>query len=181
MQSLFLALAVAAALPAGSWSVDPGASTIRYTVVHKLHRVEGVSHELEARAVVKEDGAALTMIRVPLASFRSGDANRDEHMLEAVEAGKYPFVVVKATAQLGPSREVTSAPVVLQGDVDLHGVRTPLTVPVSIEVLPDGSLRARGSFDVSLDVHHVERPSLLFVKIDDACHLDFELVLRGDR
>lgn len=182
MLDSLLAALLAAALPSqGSFSVDSSASTVQYTIVHKLHRVEGTSHEVEARAVLKDDGSLLAMVRVPVASFRSGDGNRDEHMLEAMDAGKFPYVVFKGVAQLGAGRELPSGPLALKGELDLHGVRTPLTVPVTVVQRPDGSLQARGSFGVSLDAHHVERPSLLFVKIDDDCRIDFDLVMRGGR
>jgi polyisoprenoid-binding protein YceI len=182
MTHLWLTLLLGAVLPANAgYTADPGASTIRYTIVHKLHDVEAISREIEAKAVVKEDGSVLAMVRVPVAAFRSGDANRDEHMLEAVEAGKYPFVVFKGIAQLGPAREVSPGRAELRGQVDLHGVSTPITVPLELDVQSDGAVRARGRFQVSLDEHRVERPSLLFVKIDDTCRIDFDLVLRGDR
>jgi polyisoprenoid-binding protein YceI len=182
MASAIWSLLLVATLPAnGKFDVDPGSSNVRYTVIHKLHRVEGVSHEIEARAAVKEDGQVLAMVRVPVTSFRSGDGNRDEHMIEAVEAGKFPFVVFKGIARLGASRAVPAAPVTMNGEVDLHGVSTPLTVPLSLAVQPDGSVRAHGSFDVSLDAHHVQRPSLLFVRIEDDCHVEFDLVLRSGR
>ncbi len=182
MANALLALLLTAALPSGaSFSVDPAASTIRYTVVHKLHRVEGVTHEMEARAVVKDDGSVLVMVRVPMASFRSGDGNRDEHMVEAVDAGKFPFVVLKGIVHLGPAREAPASPVTLDGGVALHGVATPVKVPTTLTVERDGAVRARGAFDVSLDAHGVQRPSLLFVKIDDDCHVDFDVSMREAR
>jgi polyisoprenoid-binding protein YceI len=176
------ALLVAATLPSqGAFSVDPAASTIQYTIVHKLHRVEGTSHDIEAKAVLKDDGSILTMVRVSVASFRSGDGNRDEHMLEAMDAGKFPYVVFKGVARLGATRELPTAPLPMVGEIDFHGVTTPITVPVALQVHPDGSVQARGSFGVSLDAHHVQRPSLLFVKIDDDCRIDFDLMMRGGR
>ncbi len=182
MRYALCALLAAAALPSsGAFTVDPGASSVQYAVVHKLHRVEGRSRDVEAKAVVKDGGAVLAMVRVPVASFRSGDANRDEHMLEALDVGKFPFVVFKGIVRLGPARDVPASPAPMEGEVDLQRVRMPLTVPVSLTLQPDGSVRARGSFDVSLDAHHVQRPSLLFVKIDDDCHIDFDLVMRGGR
>ncbi len=182
MLHVLLSILVAAALPAGaSYGTAGETSTVHYKIVHKLHEVEAITHDVEARVVVKEDGTVLTMVRVPVASFRSGDANRDAHMLEAVEAGKFPFVVFKGIAQLGTSRDLPSTPVNVRGEVDFHGMRTPLDVPVEISTGPDGSLRARGGFDVCLDAHRVDRPSLLFVKIDDACRITFDLSLRGSR
>ena len=182
MSNVLWAILVAAALPSsGAFNVDVAASTIRYTVVHKLHRVEGISHETEAKAIVRDDGSVLAMVRVPVASFRSGDGNRDEHMLEALDAGKWPFVVFKGVAGLGAAREVPPGPVAIDGEIALHGVTTPMKVPVTLTTEPDGSLRARGSLDVSLDAHGIQRPSLLFVKVDDECHIEFDLVMRGSR
>jgi len=179
MPSVLWALVVAAVLPAnGSYTVDRTASTIQFTIVHKLHQVEGKSSDIEGRAVVKEDGSVLTMVRVPVATFRSGVANRDEHMLEALEAGKFPYVVFKGVAKLGPDRSLPNGPLVLQGEVDLHGVTRPLTVPLSLSVQKDNSIRVQGTFGVSLDAHGVERPSLLFVKIEDNCRIDVDLLLR---
>ena len=182
MPSVLWAVLVAAVLPSnGAFTVDPAASTLRFTVVHKLHRVEGTATSMEGKAIMKEDGTVLAMVRVPVASLQTGDGNRDEHMLEALEAGKFPFVVLKGIARLGAERQVPTGPVTLDAEVELHGVKTTAPLPFSLLLQPDGSVRARGSFDVSLDAHGVQRPSLLFVKIDDNCHIDFDLVLRGER
>jgi polyisoprenoid-binding protein YceI len=118
---------------------------------------------------------------VPVATFRSGDANRDTHMLEVVQAGKFPFATVKVILPLGPDRELPEKAVMADGEIDFRGVKKRTTVPITLARQPDGSIRVRGSFDVSLDAHGVERPSLLFVKVDDACriHLDLELGSSG--
>ena len=42
----------------------------------------------------------------------------------------------------------------------------------------DGSVRVKGRMTVSLDAHRVERPSLLTIKIEDACVVDLDLLLR---
>jgi polyisoprenoid-binding protein YceI len=180
--ALALTAALAASPAAGTYALDPAASSARFHVVHKLHRVDGESRALEGKAVVKPDGTVLAMVRAPVASFRSGDGNRDAHMLEVLEAGSFRFVVFKGIAHLdGPAvaasggRETTLE---MAGELELHGVKRPLSLPLRIEPGPDGTVRARGSFAVSLDAHRVERPSLLFVRIDDACGIDLELVLR---
>jgi polyisoprenoid-binding protein YceI len=182
MTGMLLAALVAAALPAGkAMSVDPAASTVRYHVTHKLHQVEGTSSQIEGKVVLQTGGKVLTMVRVPVASFRSGDGNRDEHMEEALDLAKYPFAVFKGLAQLNPSGELRSGPLNIQGELDLHGVKRPMMVPLSVEVQADGAIRVRGSFDVSLDAYGIERPSLLFVKIDDNCRMDVDLTLREDK
>jgi polyisoprenoid-binding protein YceI len=172
---LFLLLIAASLAPA--YRVDPSASTIKYTVVHKLHRVDAASKQVEGKVVIRDDGAVLTEVRAPVMSFLSGDGNRDEHMAEVLEVGKYPLVVFKAAARLGSQGRLPAGELPVDGQVDLHGVKKTYRIPLTISPQQDGSLHVKGSFDVSLDAHHVERPSLLFVKIDDACHLDVDLVL----
>jgi polyisoprenoid-binding protein YceI len=179
MATAILALQLTAGLPAGAvLTLDAARSEIRYTVVHKLHTVEGKSRDVEGKAAVREDGSVITQVRVPVASFRSGDANRDSHMLEAVQAGSFPFATWKGAIRLGPGGEIPAAPALMEGEVEFHGVKRRVSVPVRIDVQPDGSLRVQAAFDVSLDGHGVDRPSLLFVKVDDACKLAVDLVLR---
>jgi polyisoprenoid-binding protein YceI len=184
MTSLLLALTLAAGAPVGeAYVVDPGASTLRFHVVHKLHRVDGTSTRMEGKALVQPDGRVLAMVRVPVGSFDSGDGNRDEHMQEVLETAKFPFVVFKGIARLpsgvhAASARPESVPVRVEGELELHGVKQALAAPVRVEFRPDGTARVVGSFEVSLDAHRIERPSLLFVKIDDACRIDLDLVLK---
>ena len=179
MTAAILALILSAGLPAGTvLTLDAAHSEIRYTVVHKLHQVEGKSREVEGKAVVREESIVISQVRVPVASFRSGDANRDSHMLEAVQAGSFPFATWKGSIRLGPGGEIPSAPAVMDGELEFHGVKRRLSVPVRIAAQPDGSLRVQATFEVSLDAHGVDRPSLLFVKVNDACSVAVDLVLR---
>jgi polyisoprenoid-binding protein YceI len=172
---MLIALIAAALLAPGTWAVDPSASTLRYGIVHKLHRVDGVSKEVEGKALSRPDGTVLIQVRVPVASFKSGDGNRDEHMLETLNVGSFPFVVFKAIARSG------EGPVQLEGELDLHGVKKAYPITVELQPQPDGALRVKGQFDVSLDAHKVERPSLLFIQIDDRCRIDVDLLLREEK
>lgn len=181
MIGTLLALLLSAGLTAGStYAVVPAQSSIRYGVTHKLHAVEAASAEIEGKAVVREDGSVVAQVRVPVASFKSGDANRDTHMLEAVEAGTFPFATVKLLLRLAPGREIPEGAVPADAEVDFHGVKRRATIPVTLVRQPDGTLRARATFDVGLDAHGVARPSLLFVKVDDACRMTVDLVLREE-
>jgi hypothetical protein len=60
-------------------------------------------------------------------------------------------------------------------------VKRPVEVPVTAEFAADGSARVKGRLVVSLDAFHVERPSLLMVKLDDACAIDIDLKLGRPR
>jgi polyisoprenoid-binding protein YceI len=180
--ALLAFLLVAAASADRTYAVDPSRSVVRYHIVHKLHRVSGHTSQIEGRGVLHRDGRVRAMVRVPVASFDSGERNRDADMREAVEASRFPFVVFKGTTKLDGNAATagTSAAATMPGEIELHGVKRPVEVSLTIELSPDGSARARGSFEVSLEAHGVDRPSLLFVKIEDTCRIDVDLLLREE-
>jgi polyisoprenoid-binding protein YceI len=182
MSSAILAAVLAAAMlpSAGTFSVQPPASVLRFHVNHKLHHVQGESRTVEGKAIIGENGRVVCMVRAPVSSFNSGDGNRDAHMREVLEAGKFPFVVWKGVLQLEPGRPVPPAGVTMQGELQFHGVTQQAAVPITLEAAEDGSLRVRGRLEVNLDAHRIDRPSLLFVKIDETAGVDFELVLKAE-
>lgn len=158
-----------AALPsfaATRWVQQDG--DVSYKVVHKFHEVEGISRSLEVTAVI--DGDVLkVMARAPVNSFNSGNSNRDAHVMEVVEANKFSHVIVRAmlpkfTLPAPRAAQVSTVP----GEVEFHGVKVRVPITATIQVADAQTLTVSFEFMDSLDAHHVERPELLFVKVDDA-------------
>jgi polyisoprenoid-binding protein YceI len=177
-----LVIALATASPSETYTVDPASTVVRFHLRHKLHEVDGRSSSIEGKAVVEPDGKVMAMVRIPISTFDSGDANRDAHMRETLEVGKHPFVVFKGlTSLVVPAAHGRPIPLRLEGELDFHGVKRPVDVPATVEFGSDGSATVRGKMRVSLEAFRVERPSLLFVKVDDDCAIDFSLRLRSDR
>lgn len=176
-----LAMAQAPAPSAKVFSVDPASSTLAYTVVHKLHKVDATSREVEGKAALLADGKVQVQVRAPVRSFRSGDANRDAHMEEVLETSKHAHVTFKGVGQLTPPSAFPAVTeVTLQGQLELHGRKRAEAVPVRVEWTSANEARVTASFNVSLDAYQVERPSLLFIKIDDACAIGVDLALKAD-
>ena len=158
----------------------PQQSTLHYKIVHKLHEVEATSQELEGKALLKADGTVQVMVRAKVSGFRSGDTNRDEHMMEVMEAASFPTVTFKAVGKIAPpARFPVQYDVPLAGELELHGKKFPETINVHVDMPAANTWRVTGSFDVSLDKYGVERPALLLVKIEDACHMTIDLSLSG--
>jgi polyisoprenoid-binding protein YceI len=173
-----LALLVATAADPQVLVLDPAASAVRFHVNHKLHQVDGVSKGAEGKAVLEADGTFRTMVRIPVQSFDSGDSNRDSHMLETLQAGRFPNVVFKGVGKVSgaaPGGKPISA--TLRGELEFHGVKRAVEVPVTVEFGKDGSARVLGKLTVSLEAHQVERPSMLMMKLDDDCAIAFDLKL----
>jgi polyisoprenoid-binding protein YceI len=163
-----------------SWRVDASRSSVAFDLKHALHGVHGESRSIEARAVLRE-GTALVMARIPVSTFRSGDANRDAHMLEVLESNRHPHVVLKATVPLElPGAFPAVLEIVATGTLDFHGRTRPIEIPLTLEFAAPGELRVRSRFAVSLEAFEVERPSLFFVKIDDETRLSVDLTMSAD-
>jgi polyisoprenoid-binding protein YceI len=177
--ALALVALLAASADPQAYTVDPAHSTIRFHVNHKLHASDGRSSQIEGKAVVQPDGRVLAMVRVPVASFDSGDANRDSNMREVLEAPKFPFVVFKGVTSLVlPAAQGKAIPAKLEGELEFHGVKKRIEVPVGLQFASDGSATVTGKLTLSLDAYKIERPSLLMIKLDDECAIELDLKLK---
>ena len=172
-----------AALAAGTqrqFSVVADKSSLKYNVVHKLHEVAAESHAIEGKAAVLPDGKVQLMLRAPIASFKSGDGNRDEHMQETMQMQAFPNVTFKGMTTLpAPTAYPAKVQLVIDGELEFHGEKSREQVPVTVEFTSATSAHVTGGMSVSLDKYKIERPSLLFVKIEDACKIDIDLTLQG--
>ena len=176
------AAVLAASLAATTYTLDPAASVVKFHLHHPMHAVDGRSSQIEGKAVLGDDGKVMTMIRIPAASFDSGDANRDSHMRETLESSKYPFVVFKGvTSLVMPVAHGKAVDAKLDGELDFHGVKRPISIPAQITLEKDGAAVVTSKFVVNLESHRIERPALLFVKVDENVQLDVKLVLKAGK
>jgi len=170
--ALFLLVAAA---PEGGHLLDAREGTLSYTVAHKLHEVRGVTKQVEGRALVQPDGAARVQVRARLASFDSGNFNRDENMREVTHEGAHPYASVKGTIDSLTLPLPAAREVVLHAVVELNGEKRSVDVPLKLEPAGTG-VRAKFSFPISLEAFKVERPQLLWVKVDDRVVIDGDLL-----
>ena len=174
MQLFALALLVAAQM------LDVREGTLSYTVVHKLHEVQGITRQVEGRALVQENGTAKVQVRAKVATFDSGNSNRDAHMREATHEASHPYATVKGTLTgltLPLEKPIETT---LHGTVELNGEKQSVDVPVKLEPSQNG-VHARFSFPISLDGLKIERPELLLVKVDDKVMISGDLKFEASK
>jgi len=160
-----------------TWDLGPE-STIAAHVVHKLHSVDAVTRDVEGRARLSTDGRLVVVVRAKVTTFDSGNANRDAHMLEVLDAARFPWVMVRGEASdVRPVPSPEPVEVRLQGVLDFHGSERPLDVTARVRFVTPERAEVEAAFPVSLDAYDVERPSLFFIKIGDritiTAHLRF--------
>jgi hypothetical protein len=154
-----------------------GTGTVSYELIHKFHKVVGTSPALVARGTVDATGLK-AMARAQVATFDSGNTNRDAHMMEAVEGAKYPYVSVRMVA---PNFTLPTAPVTVRTDaeVELHGIS--VRHPIDLQVTPKGGnqYQVRFSFTEKLTEHKIKRPSLLLVPVEDDLKITGEVQIQA--
>jgi len=185
MRSLPIIVAVVAAVAAVAHAqgtaeelnVVPASSSLVFHLVHKMHKVDGSTHKLEGKARLLPDGKAQVMVRAPSESFDTGNVNRDAHMKEAIEAAKYPWVELKALGEgvKPPATFPSTEKKTFKAQLSFHGVQNVFDLPVDITWESPTKVRATTTFAISLDGYKVERPSLMFVKVDDQLKIDAKL------
>lgn len=144
-----------------------GTGTVEYHLVHKFHKIVGNSPAMVVRGAVDDSGLR-AMARAQVSTFDSANANRDQHMMETLEVGKYPWVSVRvALPGFRLPTSATTTKITVQGAVELHGVT--VNHPIDLRVETKDGVRFQVSFEFteSLTAHRIERPKLLFVPVDD--------------
>ncbi len=168
--ALALALSLAAA---STWNLDAGRSKVSYHLVHKLHEFTGTDDgHLTGKAQMQGDGTALVQVMGYVKDFSSGNGNRDEHMMETVEAEKYPTVTTKAKMQLPSQSGSTDGKAKIL--MNLHGQNQTVDVPLHVE-FSGNSAHVTGSYDTSVEGFGIKRPQLLFVPINDAMKITVDV------
>jgi len=167
-----------ALLLAAAQLLDLREGSLSYTVVHKLHEVQGTTRQIEGRALVEDGGSAKVQVRAKVASFDSGNSNRDAHMRESTHEAAHPYATVKGT--LSGLKLPLAAPMetTLHATVELNGEKQAADIAVKLTPSPNG-VKATFSFPVSIEGFKVERPELLLVKVDDQMTIAGELTFEA--
>jgi hypothetical protein len=147
-----------------------GAGTVEYRLVHKFHKVTGVSKAMVVRGTVDASGLKV-MARAQVRTFDSDNANRDEHMMETVEGEKYPWVSMRAALPGFKLPAHGTTTVHVNAQIELHGVAVAHPVAIKLDTNDGTHFKASFEFDESLTAHQIERPSLMFLPVDDNIHI----------
>lgn len=147
-----------------------GKGSVEYHLIHKFHKIVGKSPSLVVRGTVDAAGLKV-MARAPVSSFDSDNGNRDQHMMEAVEAAKYPWVVARVVVPGYRLPTSGSTRVRADGAVELHGVTVNHPIDLQVAVKDGNRFEVKFEFPESLTAHKIERPSLLFVQVDDVINI----------
>jgi len=92
---LFISIATLTAA-AGAQQFALLKSTLTYHMSHPIHQVDGTSSEARGKGTCAASKCDF-LIAAPVNSFKSGDSNRDLHMVQTVRGAENPMVAVRTS------------------------------------------------------------------------------------
>lgn len=158
---------VMASAATSDWTVESG--TLRYTLKHMLHTVEGTSKEVKGLGRCDKDCQFL--VAAPVKSFNSENANRDSNMQQITHAAVNPMTELRATVKAPAAGTVKT-----QGEVKFAGKSH--SYPLELTFSPEkNGFRVRTKIPLKLSDFEVERPSLFGVAVENDVPVDVDLVI----
>lgn len=147
---------------------EKGTSYIQYFIHHPLHNVRAINNEAKflIEFDVKENKILRAEAVADVMKFDSGNSNRDSHVMEVIEALKYPTVSFKSN-----DIKFESENIIVKGLLTFHGITREITMLGKVRFNDNKSLIVEGSFQISLTDFKVKRPRLLFIPSDDTLKL----------
>ena len=143
-------------------------SYIKYDAKHVLHAWEGVNKNVKG-VIVKNEEIEKIAIAAQVVDFDSGNAGRDAHSLEVLEALKFPSI------RFYSEKIKTQGDVLIfDGEVEFHGQKKSILVYSTIEDEDDSTIIS-GKFRLIPSEFLIELPSFMLVKMEDFLNIQFEL------
>ena len=169
MKLVFLFFFFLSLLNASSFRVEN--SLITYFGVHYLHKWEGSTSDV--KGVVSYDkniDQYECSISVPLSTFSSGNDNRDSNMLVYCKAFDFPNINFQST-----SIKVNESTLEIEGKIEFAGEEKEIKTNAKLNSLDNNLFAIEGELDILLSEFKVERPSLLFVEIEDLVKIKYSI------
>ena len=169
MKLVFLFSFFLSILNASSFRIEN--SLITYFGVHYLHKWEGSTSDVNG--VVSYNKASEQYecsISVPLSTFSSGNDNRDSNMLVYCKAFDFPNINFQST-----SIKVQENTLEIEGRIEFAGKEKEIKTSAKLNGLDNNLFAIEGELDILLSEFEVERPSLLFVEIEDLVKIKYSI------
>ena len=169
MKLIFLFFFFLSLLNASSFRIEN--SLITYFGVHYLHKWEGSTSDV--KGVVSYDkniDQYECSISVPLSTFSSGNDNRDSNMLVYCRALDFPNINFQST-----SIKVKGSTLEIEGKIEFAGEEKEIKTNAKLHSLDNNLFAIEGELDILLSEFKVERPSLLFVEIEDLVKIKYSI------
>jgi polyisoprenoid-binding protein YceI len=171
-----LSLVSAAQAQQETFTINPAASKIAFSLAGNTHHVEGTFKVQNGTVEFGPGPGAMSgSIVVSAASGDSGDKGRDRDMDKKVlQTSEYPEVTFAPRSYQGTLAPSGDSTIQVSGVFTLHGTPHDLTVPMHIHI-EGANMTASGSFAVPYVKWGLKDPSILFLKVAKVVGIDLSL------
>ncbi len=160
--------------------LDPGKTTIQFTLGDILHTVHGTFQLKQGSIHFNPAASSLSGdVVVDANSGNSGSNKRDKKMKrDVLESDKYPDISFAPTAIVGGKLlPEGDSQVELKGVFHLHGTGHEITLPMPVHIRGD-QLSAQMHFVIPYVAWGLKNPSTLFLRVSDKVTIDITAVGR---
>jgi hypothetical protein len=157
-------------------TIDPGQSTVHYTVSSSLHTVHGTF--AVTRGTLRLDpatGKAGGEIVVDAASGQSGSDSRDKKMhKEVLESARFTDIIFRPDRVEGALPPQGTSNAQLHGVCVLHGSEHEITVPVRAELNAE-KWKGTATFSVPYNDWGLKNPGNFLLKVDHTVEIEVDM------
>jgi len=165
LKNYYLLLILFSSLTAQNFEIKK--AEVKYYGSHYLHNWVGISNKLSGTIFFDKTSQNQSVnLQVPLVSFNSKNSSRDSNMLTYSEAYKFPKVSFNSHLIKNKNDSLY-----VEGTLKFHGVSKKINTIVKIDT--SNGFKASGKFSIKLSDYKIDRPSLLFVKINDLVQIEY--------
>ena len=156
-------------LNASNYKVEK--SQITYLGDHYLHKWEGSTSDISGNVFYDDKKKQYNCsVTVPLNTFSSGNDSRDSNMLIYCKAFDFPNIIFESI-----SIKVNENSLEIEGTVEFAGKKKKINSIAQLNDLQDNQFSVEGEFGILLSDFDIERPSLLFVKMEDLVVIKYSI------
>ncbi len=150
---------------------DKTSSTVIYAMKHPMHDWTGTNKVVNAVLVYDIATKAIKQVAAVLkvSDFDSGNSNRDSHMIEVLEAIKYPTINFSSSDVVLNGGKFTA-----KGNLTFHGISKPIEISGSIKESKN-KLVLNSDFMVLLTDYKITKPTLLGVASENELKLKLNI------
>ena len=146
-------------------------SQITYLGDHYLHKWEGSTSDITGTVFYDERTKQYNCsVSVPLSTFSSGNDSRDSNMLIYCKAFDFPNIIFESTSIKENDNSLD-----IEGIVEFAGKKKKINSIAQLNDLQDNQFSVEGEFEILLSDFEIERPSLLFVKMEDLVVIKYSI------
>ena len=146
-------------------------SQITYLGDHYLHKWEGSTSDITGNVFYDERTKQYNCsVSVPLSTFSSGNDSRDSNMLFYCKAFDFPNIIFESTSIKENDNSLD-----IEGIVEFAGKKKKINSIAQLNDLQDNQFSVEGEFEILLSNFDIERPSLLFVKMEDLVVIKYSI------